>query len=473
MIKMALPDKAPVLEADYKPLESIVSSIVKEKQVFQRLELSKEDLLEMFKSNPYKQHIIKDKIPDGTRTTVYRNGPLIDLCRGPHVPHTGRIKQFKVMKNSASYFLGDAKNDSLQRIYGVSFPDKDQMQAHLKYLEEAAKRDHRKIGKEQELFFFHDMSPGSCFFLPHGMIIYNTLMAFLRQEYWKRGYQEVGTPNMFNSELWKTSGHWQHYHEDMFTFDVEKDKWALKPMNCPGHCLMFKHRERSYRELPIRMADFGILHRNEASGALTGLTRVRRFQQDDTHIFCTEDQITDEISALFDFLREVYGKFGYTFKLKLSTRPEGFLGDIATWDKAESKLTEALNQFTAEGGGAWELNPGDGAFYGPKIDITISDALKREFQCATIQLDFQLPNQFELEYMTSEVAVAKAPKDDKDNKPKDDASKEKKVEKADEKVEGDAAPAKAAKVIQPPQQGYARPVMIHRAIYGSFERFMA
>ncbi|KAF2175052.1 threonyl-tRNA synthetase [Zopfia rhizophila CBS 207.26] len=448
--EMALPDKAAVEQTDHKPLENIVSSIVKEKQVFQRLSLSKDNLLEMFKSNPYKQHIIKDKIPDGTFTTVYRNGPLIDLCRGPHVPHTGRIKQFKIMKNSASYFLGDANNDSLQRIYGVSFPDKDQMAAHLKYLEEAAKRDHRKIGKEQELFFFHEWSPGSCFFLPHGMIIYNTLQAFLRQEYWKRGYQEVGSPNMYNSALWKISGHWQHYKDDMFTFEVEKDQWALKPMNCPGHCLLFKHRERSYRELPMRIADFGILHRNEASGALTGLTRVRRFRQDDTHIFCTEDQITEEISGLFDFLREVYGKFGFTFKLKLSTRPEGFLGEIETWDKAETKLKAALDQWSAEGGGKWELNPGDGAFYGPKIDITISDALKRDFQCATIQLDFQLPIQFGLEYMTSEVA----------SKPKEEAPKE-----------GEAVPAHAdSSKLQP---GYARPVMIHRAIYGSFERFIA
>ncbi|CAI6339015.1 unnamed protein product [Periconia digitata] len=461
--EMALPEKAAVESTDYKPLETIVSSIVKEKQVFQRLELSKEDLLEMFKSNPYKQHIIKDKIPDGTSTTVYRNGPLIDLCRGPHVPHTGRIKQFKVMKNSASYFLGDAKNDSLQRIYGVSFPDKDQMNAHLKYLEEAAKRDHRKIGKEQELFFFHDYSPGSCFFLPHGMIIYNTLLAFLKEEYWKRGYQEVGSPNMFNSALWKTSGHWQHYSEDMFTFDVEKEKWALKPMNCPGHCLIFKHRERSYRELPIRMADFGILHRNEASGALSGLTRVRRFQQDDTHIFCTEDQITEEIGALFDFLRVVYGKFGFTFKLKLSTRPEGFLGEIETWDKAEARLTEALNQFTAEGGGEWELNPGDGAFYGPKIDITIQDALRRDFQCATIQLDFQLPQRFELEYMTSE-ARPKVEKKEEVEKPKQE-----KHDKAKELVENEDL---AIKKTPAPQPGYARPVMIHRAIYGSFERFI-
>ncbi|KAH8726630.1 hypothetical protein GQ44DRAFT_679051 [Phaeosphaeriaceae sp. PMI808] len=465
--EMALPEKAAVEQGDYKPLETIVNSIVKEKQVFQRLTLSKEDLLEMFKSNPYKQHIIKDKIADGTSTTVYRNGPLIDLCRGPHVPHTGRIKQFKVMKNSASYFLGDAKNDSLQRIYGVSFPDKDAMHAHLKFLEEAAKRDHRKIGKEQELFFFHEASPGSCFFLPHGQIIFNTLQAFLREEYWNRGYQEVASPNMFNSALWKTSGHWQHYHEDMFTFDVEKEKWALKPMNCPGHCLIFKHRERSYRELPIRMADFGVLHRNEASGALTGLTRVRRFQQDDTHIFCTQDQITEEIFGLFDFLRAVYGKFGFTFKLKLSTRPEGFLGEVEAWDKAEAKLTEALDQFTAEGGGQWELNPGDGAFYGPKIDITISDALKREFQCATIQLDFQLPNQFELEYMTSEVAVAK-PKEEKakEEQPKEAAP----IDQSKEKIEGDNT---IPKKTTPPAPGYARPVMIHRAIYGSFERFIA
>ena len=196
------------------------------------------------------------------------------------------------MKHSASYFLGDAKNDSLQRIYGVSFPDKALMAEHKKYLEEAAKRDHRKIGKEQELFFFHELSPGSCFFLPHGAIIYNTLQAAQRAQYWKRHYSEVVTPNMFSSELWKRSGHWQHYKDDVFTFDVDKEKWALKPMNCPGHALMFAHRERSYRELPIRMADFGVLHRNEASGALTGLTRVRRFQQDDAHIFCTEDQVS-------------------------------------------------------------------------------------------------------------------------------------------------------------------------------------
>lgn len=453
--EMSLPGGAGVSQSDWAPLERVAKKAMNEKQPFIRLELTKEDLLEMFKSNKYKQHIIKDKIPDGTSTTVYRCGPLIDLCRGPHVPHTGRIKQFKIMKNSASYFLGDPTNDSLQRIYGISFPEKKLMDDHLHYLEEAAKRDHRKLGKEQELFFFHEMSPGSCFFLPNGMIIYNTLQKFLRDEYWSRGYQEVNTPNMYNSALWKQSGHWDHYKDDMFTFEVEKEQWALKPMNCPGHCLLFGHRERSYRELPLRIADFGVLHRNEASGALSGLTRVRRFQQDDTHIFCTRDQITQEVAGLFDFLRTVYGKFGFTFKLKLSTRPEKFLGKIEEWDLAEERLTEALDTFKAEGGVDWELNPGDGAFYGPKIDITISDSLRRDWQCATIQLDFQLPQRFGLEYMTGE--KVKVAEDAEPAPPK-------------KEVEGQ----EASKVVIPPgpKPGYARPVMLHRAIYGSFERFI-
>ncbi|KAH0612816.1 uncharacterized protein H6S33_009196 [Morchella sextelata] len=435
--EMGLGEGEAVTAADYKPLETIAQKAIKEKQPFERLVVSKENLLEMFKHNKYKQVLIGSKVPDGTSTTVYRCGPLIDLCVGPHVPHTGRIKTFQVMKNSSSYFLGDAANDSLQRIYGISFPDKKQMDEHKKMLEEAAKRDHRKIGKEQELFFFHELSPGSCFFLPHGTRIYNTLVEFLRSEYWKRGYEEVITPNMYNSKLWETSGHWQNYQENMFTFEVEKDKFGLKPMNCPGHCLLFGHRERSYRELPWRVADFGVIHRNEFSGALTGLTRVRRFQQDDTHIFCTEDQVGQEIHGLFDFLKHVYGLLGFTFKLKLSTRPEKFVGDIATWDMAENQLKTALQEFTAAGGGQWELNPGDGAFYGPKIDITISDALRRDHQCATIQLDFQLPQRFKLEYNTGEVVKAK-----------DEAGNEE-------------------------VSHYKRPVMIHRAIFGSVERFIA
>jgi threonyl-tRNA synthetase len=332
------------------------------------------------------------------------------------------------------------------------------MDEHMHYLEEAAKRDHRKIGREQELFFFHELSPGSCFFLPHGMIIYNTLMKFLRDEYWIRGYQEVQTPNMYNSTLWKQSGHWDHYQDGMFTFEVEKEQWGLKPMNCPGHCLLFAHRTRSYTELPMRIADFGVLHRNEASGALTGLTRVRRFQQDDTHIFCTQDQISEEITALFDFLRTVYGILGFTFKMVLSTRPEKFLGKIEEWNIAESKLETALNNFTAKGGAPWELNPADGAFYGPKIDVMISDALNREHQCATIQLDFQLPQRFGLEYQTAEKVKVE------DAKP--EASKE-------EKPAAEGAAATKSAVPSAPKPGFARPVMIHRAIYGSFERFIA
>ena len=411
-----------VSQADFNNIETACQKAIKEKQPFERLVMTKEELLEMFNYNKYKQELIKSKIPDGTSSTVYRCGPLIDLCRGPHVPHTGRIKTFKVLKNSASYFLGDAANDSLQRVYGVSFPDKQAMKDYMKFLEEAASRDHRKIGREQDLFFFHEMSPGSCFWLPHGARIYNTLVSMMREQYQIRGYQEVITPNMYNSKLWETSGHWANYKENMFTFDVEKEKFGLKPMNCPGHCVMFKSRERSYRELPWRVADFGVLHRNEFSGALSGLTRVRRFQQDDAHIFCTQDQIGDEITSILEFLKHVYGIFGFEFKMELSTRPEKYLGDLETWNAAEAKLESALNQW----GGAWELNAGDGAFYGPKIDITISDALKRWHQCATIQLDFQLPNRFELEF-----------------KAKDDSA------------------------------ASARPVMIHRAILGSVERMTA
>ncbi|GAB7361235.1 hypothetical protein MBLNU230_g1296t1 [Neophaeotheca triangularis] len=477
--EMALPDQGAVVPADFKPLKQIAEKAIKEKQPFERLELSKEDLLEMFAYNKYKQHIIKDKIPDNTSTTVYRCGPLIDLCRGPHVPNTGAIKAFEIMKNSASYFLGDAKNDSLQRIYGVSFPDKKALADHKHMLEEAAKRDHRKIGAEQELFFFHQMSPGSCFFLPHGMVIFNALQSFIREEYWTRGYQEVNSPNMYNSALWKQSGHWQHYKDDMFTFEVEKDQWALKPMNCPGHCLLFGHRERSYRELPMRIADFGILHRNEASGALTGLTRVRRFVQDDTHIFCMQEQVGEEIEGLFDFLQAVYGLFGFSFKMKLSTMPENHLGDAATWERAEAQLSTALDKFKEQTGTAWELNPGDGAFYGPKIDITISDALRREFQCATIQLDFQLPQQFNLEYRTDEKA---------EQRPAGTAEDQPKAADGEAPQEGEKLPIRSAPPAQPDSSavkkeeghyrreltpGCARPVMIHRAIYGSFERFIA
>uniref|UniRef100_A0A671X989 threonine--tRNA ligase n=1 Tax=Sparus aurata TaxID=8175 RepID=A0A671X989_SPAAU len=327
-------------------------------------------------------------------TLHFRCGPLIDLCRGPHVRHTGKIKALKVHKNSSTYWEGKADMETLQRIYGISFPDPKMLKEWEKFQEEAKNRDHRKLGREQDLFFFHDLSPGSCFFLPKGAFIYNTLIEFIRGEYRKRGFQEVVTPNIYNSKLWQTSGHWQHYSENMFSFEAEKETFALKPMNCPGHCLMFDHRPRSWRELPLRMADFGVLHRNELSGALTGLTRVRRFQQDDAHIFCTMDQIEEEIKGCLDFLRTVYDVFGFSFKLNLSTRPEKFLGDPDIWEQAEKQLENSLNDF----GEKWVLNPGDGAFYGPKIDIQIKDAIGRYHQCATIQLDFQLPIRFNLTF---------------------------------------------------------------------------
>ncbi|KAI0171736.1 threonyl-tRNA synthetase [Hypoxylon sp. FL1284] len=468
--EMALPENAAVQQTDLPPLERIVGDIVKERQRFERLEMTKEELLDMFSYNKYKQYIISTKIPDGTSTTVYRNGPLIDLCRGPHVPDTGRIEAFAIMKNSSSYWLGSQENDSLQRIYGVSFPDKKKMAEHKKFLEEAAKRDHRKLGREQELFMFHELSPGSAFFLPHGTRIYNTLLDYIREQYHKRDYHEVITPNIFNAELWKMSGHWDYYKDDMFVMDLDKEKFGLKPMNCPAHFLMFAHSPKVYSQLPLRYGDFGALHRNEASGALSGLTRVRRFQQDDSHIFCRLDQVTSEITDLFDFLSEMYGMLGFTFKLHLSTRPEKFMGQIETWDKAEDMLKEALNVFASGPGGvSWALNEGDGAFYGPKIDIKIMDCLNREWQCATIQLDFMGPENFGLEYVTAEMPTTK--KDEPAGEAAPAKAKDAEPTPAQEAGTGDGA-AKRGRVIKPLSPGCARPVVIHRAMAGSIERFM-
>ncbi|KAJ9160535.1 Threonyl-tRNA synthetase [Coniochaeta hoffmannii] len=466
--EMALPEGGAVHSSDWQPLEQIVGGIVKEKQRFERLEMTKEELLEMFRYNKYKQYIISTKIPDGTSTTVYRNGPLIDLCRGPHVPDTGRVEAFSIMKNSASYWLGSQENESLQRVYGVSFPDKKKMAEHKKFLEEAAKRDHRKLGREQELFMFNDLSPGSAFFLPHGTRVYNTLMEYIREQYHKRDYQEVMTPNIFNADLWKISGHWEYYKDDMFVIDLEKEKFGLKPMNCPAHFLIFAHAPRVYNQLPWRVADFGVLHRNEASGALSGLTRVRRFQQDDAHIFCRLDQVKAEILDLFDFLSEMYGLLGFTFKVGLSTRPDKFMGKIETWDTAEGMLKEALDNFASGPGGVpWTLNEADGAFYGPKIDIKIMDCLNREWQCATIQLDFMGPENFGLEYVTSEARPAHKDEEDKAPKVVEDAKKQEPAVAE----EGKEVKPKA-RVIKPVSPGCARPVVIHRAMAGSIERFM-
>ncbi|XP_064232381.1 threonine--tRNA ligase 2, cytoplasmic isoform X3 [Aotus nancymaae] len=390
---MFIEDRA-MSSTELSALENICKAIIKEKQPFERLEVSKEFLLEMFKYNKFKCRILNEKVNTAS-TTVYRCGPLIDLCKGPHVRHTGKIKTIKIFKNSSTYWEGNPEMETLQRIYGISFPDNKMMRNWEKFQEEAKNRDHRKLGKEQELFFFHDLSPGSCFFLPRGAFIYNTLVDFIREEYHKRDFTEVLSPNMYNSKLWEASGHWQHYSENMFTFEIEKDTFALKPMNCPGHCLMFAHRPRSWREMPIRFADFGVLHRNELSGTLSGLTRVRRFQQDDAHIFCTVEQIEEEIKGCLQFLQSVYSTFGFSFQLNLSTRPENFLGEIEMWNEAEKQLQNSLMEF----GEPWKMNPGDGAFYGPKIDIKIKDAIGRYHQCATIQLDFQLPIRFNLTYV--------------------------------------------------------------------------
>lgn len=404
---------------DLPSLEAICRDIIKQKLPFQRVEVTREDLLELFKYNKFKVQIIEDKVE--ATTSVYRCGNLVDLCQGPHVRHTGQIKAIKLIKNSSAFWRGDPTQDALQRVYGISFPDHKQMTEWERLQEEAARRDHRKIGRDQNLFFFHEYSPGSCFFLPRGAHIYNVLIDFIKNEYRKRGFTEVITPNMYNNKLWQQSGHWEHYGEHMFSFTVENETFSLKPMNCPGHCLMFDHRPRSWRELPLRLADFGVLHRNELSGALSGLTRVRRFQQDDAHIFCSMDQLESEINGCLDFLRAVYTVFGFTFKLFLSTRPEQYMGELEVWQRAEKELEKSLNRF----GLPWELNPGDGAFYGPKIDIQIQDAMGRYHQCATIQLDFQLPIRFNLTYTSKEDGTAE------------------------------------------------RPVMIHRAILGSVERMLA
>ncbi|XP_068954543.1 threonine--tRNA ligase 2, cytoplasmic [Petaurus breviceps papuanus] len=409
-----------VSSTEFPILENMCKTIMKEKQPFERLEISKEILLDMFKYNKFKCRILNEKVNTPT-TTVYRCGPLIDLCRGPHVRHTGKIKAIKIFKNSSTYWEGRADMETLQRIYGISFPDNKMMKTWEKFQEEAKNRDHRKIGKEQELFFFHDLSPGSCFFLPRGAFIYNTLINFIKEEYHRRNFTEVVSPNVYNCKLWETSGHWQHYSENMFSFDIEKETFALKPMNCPGHCLIFAHRPHSWREMPIRLADFGVLHRNELSGTLSGLTRVRRFQQDDAHIFCMMEQIEEEIKGCLEFLQSVYTVFGFSFQLNFSTRPENFLGEIEIWDQAEKQLQNSLKEF----GEPWKLNPGDGAFYGPKIDIKIKDAIGRYHQCGTIQLDFQLPIRFNLTYVS---------KDGNDK---------------------------------------TRPVIIHRAILGSVERMIA
>ncbi|KAF4103687.1 hypothetical protein G5714_016570 [Onychostoma macrolepis] len=384
-----------------------------------KLEVTVQDLKEVFQDDAVRLQLAEEQMM-GNTLGVYRCGDSVGVCSGVLLPHTGFLKAFKMLQVSPVTLSGSTEASGILRMIGVAFPGEREREEWEREQEEARKRDHRRIGKAQELFFFHDVSPGSCFFMPKGAHIYNTLTDFIKSEYRRRGFSEVVTPTLYSTSLWERSGHWEHYSENMFTVTCEPHTFALKPMNCPAHCVMFEQRVRSWRELPIRWADFGALHRNEHSGALGGLTRVRRFCQDDAHIFCTPEQLEEEITACLDFVRSVYRVFGFSFHCLLSTRPSPCLGEPALWDAAEQQLESSLKQFEER----WELNPGDGAFYGPKIDIQIRDALGRQHQCATIQLDFQLPIRFNLQYVGAD------------------------------------------------GQMY-RPIMIHRAVLGSLERMIA
>lgn len=452
-------------ESDYEIVHKKIMEIGKAGQKFERLELSKEEALDLFAENPFKVQLITNKVPDGSKTSAYRCGTLIDLCRGPHLPSTNKIKAAHVSKHSSAYWLGKCELDSLQRVYAITFPTSKLLTEHKELMKKAAERDHRLIGNKQELFFFHStMSPGNCFWMPMGTRIYNRLVEFMRDEYTFRGFQEVITPNIYSEDLFKTSGHYKHYYENMYRMDCEGQDWFLKPMNCPGHCMIFDHKVRSYKELPLRMASFGVLHRNEISGSLSGLTRVRRFQQDDAHIYCRPDQIQVEIMAALDFLKYVYSILELKYTLVLSTRPKKAMGSKELWDNAELGLKDALDK----NGVPYEINHGDGAFYGPKIDVLLVDALGRKHQCGTLQLDFQLPLRFNLQYRAESAETAEVAEAVPVEKMAELSLEEKEAVAAGQKAKGaDWVDSwKEGKI----KTGFERPVMIHRAILGSVER---
>ncbi|WP_442604221.1 threonine--tRNA ligase [Paenibacillus sp. KN14-4R] len=410
----------PLSTDDLANIEKEMQQIVKENHPIVRCEVSRENAIDRFTNlnENLKLEIIQDLPVDAT-LSLYTQGEFTDLCRGPHLPSTGAIKAFKLTNVAGAYWRGDAKNKMLQRIYGTAFPKKSQLEDHLAMLEEAKKRDHRKLGKELGLFMFSEEAPGMPFYLPKGMAMRTELENFSRELQVKQDYDEVKTPLMMNQRLWEQSGHWDHYRENMYFTDVDDTKFALKPMNCPGHMLVYKNSLHSYRELPIRISEFGQVHRHEFSGALNGMMRVRTFCQDDAHIFVRPDQIEEEIGRVIALIDQIYQVFGFEYKIELSTRPEDSLGSAELWEQAENALQSVLDRRGVE----YRLNPGDGAFYGPKIDFHIFDALKRSWQCGTIQLDFQMPEKFDLNYIG------------------EDNQKH-------------------------------RPVVIHRAVYGSIDRFM-
>ena len=391
-----------ILDEDLSKIEKKMLEIIKRGDEIKRFEVSKEDAIKLFTSldETYKLELIQEFSEEETISYYSQGENFVDLCRGPHVETTRHITPFfKLLNTAGAYWRGSEKNPMLQRIYAACFDDKKKLKEHLQFLEEAKKRDHRKLGKELELFHFDPSAPGSPFFEPKGTIIYNELVQFMRTIYSHFGYQEVITPQILDVELWKTSGHWDNYHEDMFFSKDDHREMAVKPMNCPCHMLMFSHKQFSYRDLPLRYADFGRLHRNERSGTLAGLTRVRTFCQDDAHIFLAENQIQEEVIKLLKMFSVCYEHFGFTdIQVALSTRPEKKVGDDKTWDIAETALEKALKEAKYE----YTVNEGDGAFYGPKIDIKIADAIGRRHQLGTVQLDFQLPERFNLNFRNSE-----------------------------------------------------------------------
>ena len=404
---------------DLPQIEKEMKKIAKDGKRIVREELSREEALTKFKDDPYKIDLINN-MPEDTTISCYTQGDFTDLCRGPHVESVKLLKNFKLLKVSGAYWKNDSNNPMLQRIYGVCFETPEQLEEHLNFLEEAKKRDHKKLGKELEIFMMSEYGPGFPFFLHNGMIIRNELENFWYQEHTKEGYEFIKTPIMLNKDLWELSGHWYNYRENMYISEIDEKVFAIKPMNCPGGMLVYKNSLHSYKDLPLRVGELGQVHRHEASGALNGLFRVRTFTQDDAHLYMREDQIEEEVIRLISFIDRMYKVFGLTYDIELSTRPEEkYIGDIAIWDKSEKALQEACEK----SGHKCKINPGDGAFYGPKLDFHIKDSLGRVWQCGTIQLDMNLPERFDLTY----------------------------IDENGSKV---------------------RPIMLHRAVLGSIERFI-
>ncbi|MDO4487770.1 MAG: threonine--tRNA ligase [Eubacteriales bacterium] len=411
----------PISDADLSKIESEMKKIVKSAERFEYFTLERDEAIKFMeeKGEPYKVELIQD-LPEGELISFFKQGDFTDLCAGPHLLNTKYVgKAFKLQTIAGAYWRGSEKNKMLTRIYGTAFPSKEELEAYLTMMEEAKKRDHRKIGKELGLFMFNEAGPGFPFFLPNGMILKNTLIDYWRQIHHKNGYVEVSTPIILNRKLWETSGHWDHYKENMYTTVIDEEDYAVKPMNCPGGVLIYQYEPRSYRNLPMRVGELGLVHRHEKSGQLHGLFRVRCFTQDDAHIFMTPAQIKDEILGVIRMIDDLYSMFGFKYNVELSTRPENSMGSDEDWEMAENGLKDALNA----AGINYVINEGDGAFYGPKIDFHLIDAIGRTWQCGTIQLDFQLPQRFNLEYVGD-----------------------------DSKMH--------------------RPIMIHRVIFGSIERFI-